>query len=59
MNCLRQLRLDRGFSQSALAARAGVTTATICRAEIPGALPALRTARKIASALGVPLDTLV
>lgn len=52
MHRLRELREDQGLSQRALAAMAGVSPATIVRAEKEGR-PRGITARKLAKALGV------
>jgi transcriptional regulator with XRE-family HTH domain len=52
---LRRLREDRGITQEALAARAGITTGSYARVELGQASPAWLTVRQIAKALDVPL----
>lgn len=54
-NNLRSLRLAAHLSQEGLARRADLSMMTIHRVE-NGRTPTLSTARKIAAALGVPLD---
>jgi DNA-binding XRE family transcriptional regulator len=55
---LRELRRIAGLSQDELARKAGVSRSTIQAVE-EGALPRLRTARKLAAALGVPVSAIV
>ncbi|MBC7084612.1 MAG: helix-turn-helix transcriptional regulator [Firmicutes bacterium] len=52
-NILREIRLRRGISQVALAARAGTTPAMISIIERYGHLPRPDLRRRIAEALGV------
>jgi transcriptional regulator with XRE-family HTH domain len=52
---LRRLREDRGVTQEALAARAGITTGSYARIELGQSSPAWSTVRQIAGALDVPL----
>ena len=53
MPTLRELRIDRLWSQRELARRAGVAHGTIVSAETGQRLPRLLTMRRIADALGV------
>lgn len=55
---LRELRTDRGLSQEALAAAAGVSKATVQNWEANRRSPSLQDAWKAADALGVSLDDL-
>jgi transcriptional regulator with XRE-family HTH domain len=56
---LKQLRLAVELSQSGLARRAGICVNCIRRLEQgEGCLPSVRNARRLAKALGVPLDLL-
>ncbi len=54
MPTLRQLRLDRLWSQRELAEQAGVAEKTVITIESGRRLPRLVTMRAIADALGVP-----
>jgi transcriptional regulator with XRE-family HTH domain len=58
---LREVRLRRLLTQEDLAARAGVSVATISKLEQSGSesTAALSTARKLASALGVEPEALM
>ena len=57
---IRKLRLAKGLSQRALAARVGVTAAYITMLERGTKTnPSLFTLRKLAKALGVPLTELL
>ena len=51
---LREARLAAGLTAHALAARAGVATATVLRIEREDGRPLPRTARRLADALGLP-----
>jgi predicted RNase H-like HicB family nuclease/DNA-binding XRE family transcriptional regulator len=53
---LRWARLDAGFTQAQLAARAGVSQQQVAKLERPGANPSVATLRKIADALGARLE---
>lgn len=53
---LRRLRRERGWSQRDLAARSGVSIATISTLERELNGPGLRAAILLARAFGVPLD---
>lgn len=55
---IRTLREARGLSISALAHRAGVGRTTIYRIEA-GEEPSLRTVRRLAEGLGLPMETLL
>lgn len=55
---LRQLRKARGWLQVDLAAELDLTRASICNWETGVKTPSLRTACRLAEALGVTLDTL-
>lgn len=55
---VRRLRLYRGLSQAALAARAGVSRGTVCAVEAARRNVRLRTLRRVASALGTTLADL-
>ena len=55
---LKQLRLDAGLTQDALAAKIGVQKQTISRYENSEREPNIRTAKRIADALGVSLEEL-
>lgn len=48
-------RLECGWSQSELAAQAGVSRPTVSRIEL-GDEPSMRTARKLAAALGLAIE---
>ncbi|WP_446740428.1 helix-turn-helix transcriptional regulator [Nesterenkonia sp. AY15] len=48
-------RLDRGWSQEQLAESAGVSRPTVSRVEL-GEEPSMRTAKKLATALGLTLN---
>ena len=56
---LRKARSDRGLSQAALAALAGVSAAAVARAERGASVPAASVARRLALALDVPPDRVV
>jgi len=56
---LCRLRKDRGVTQEHLAYRAGLTTASLARAERGQTNPAWTTVRRIARALDVSLAELV
>ncbi len=56
---VRQVRLDRGMSQEALADKVGVGKLTILRIEAGDTDPHLSTFVKICAALDVTADTLV
>ncbi len=49
---LRRARLEAGLSQSALAARAGVSQQQIAKLERPGENPSIETLKKVARAMG-------
>ena len=53
MLLLSEVRVARGLSQSALAARAGVSVATIGRLERRATLPRPHVARRLGAALGL------
>jgi len=55
---LRAARSQRGLTQEALAYRAGLSLATIARAESGRATPTRGTCRLLAIALGVPVEHL-
>lgn len=52
---LRHARQDAGLTQEALAARAGIGTATVRRAERGEVVPLRMTRRALADALRVPV----
>ena len=54
MQRLREARLAAGLTAQALAARAGVATATVLRIEREDGRPLPHTARRLAAALGLP-----
>jgi transcriptional regulator with XRE-family HTH domain len=56
---LRRLRTLNALTQAQLAERAGVTTATVARAERDEIEPHMTTIRKLADALGVEPRQLV
>lgn len=56
MNRVRDLRLERGLSQEALARKAGLSLGAVRQVETGRRRPRLRTARAIAHALGVSVD---
>ena len=56
---LRGLRRDAGLSQQQLAGLSGVGMATIARIEAAGQSPRLATMRKLAVAMGVPVQALM
>lgn len=53
------LRQARGWNQTELATRAGVPQNTLSQIETGLCAPSLKTAGKLADALGVTLDTLL
>lgn len=55
---LKQLRLQAGLTQDALAAKIGVQKQTISRYENSERDPNIRTAKRIADALGISLEEL-
>lgn len=55
---VRRLRLYRGLSQAALAARSGVSRGTVCAVEAGRRNVGLRALRRIASALGAAMADL-
>ena len=55
---LRSLREARGFSQEALAERAGIHRTEVSLLERGGREPEIGTMLKLAAALGAPLDEL-
>jgi len=55
---LRAARSQRGLSQEALAYRAGLSLATVARAESGRCVPTRGTRRLLAIALGVPVESL-
>ena len=55
---LKKLRTDAGLTQETLAKRSGMTKQSISRYEKSDREPNIRTAKKIADALGVPLASL-
>jgi putative transcriptional regulator len=58
-DAVRIFRTSLGLSQSTLAGRAKLTTATICRIERGQNQPTLTSLNKIADALGVEVAELV
>jgi transcriptional regulator with XRE-family HTH domain len=56
---LRRIRKERGLSQRALAARAGVVKSTIYEAEAGRHVPRIQTLEKLADALGVEIVDLL
>ena len=48
-------RLERGWSQDELAEKAGVSRPTVSRVEL-GQEPSMRTARRLATALGLSVE---
>jgi transcriptional regulator with XRE-family HTH domain len=53
---LRAMREEAGLSRAALAAKAGVSDVTVSFWEKGAYVPGLASVRKLALALGVPLD---
>ena len=58
VNCLRELRVERGLSQGILADRAGVTRQAICAIESHHYLPTTAVALRLAAALGCQVEDL-
>jgi transcriptional regulator with XRE-family HTH domain len=58
MHVLRDLREERGLTLRELAGRAGVSVATVLRAEHGDTAPYGRTLHKLARVLAVPVATL-
>lgn len=56
---LKELRESAALSKAELARRAGITERTIRNIESGVYEPSMPTARKLAKALGVPLDSFV
>ena len=56
---IAQLRQDRGWSQSQLSDRAGISHVMVGKYERGDAIPSLEVAKKIADAFNVSLDYLV
>ncbi|MGW0248245.1 helix-turn-helix domain-containing protein [Nocardia goodfellowii] len=52
---IRQMREQRGWSQSGLAAAAGMTQSAVARFEAGGTIPSLRVLERLASALDADL----
>jgi transcriptional regulator with XRE-family HTH domain len=57
-SALAVARFSRGFSQEALAQRAGISSETLRRLELGLGGPRLSTARALAQTLGVPVDSI-
>jgi transcriptional regulator with XRE-family HTH domain len=55
---LRDIREEKGLTLREVAARAGVTIATVLRAELGQAVPQGRSLQKLARALEGPIATL-
>lgn len=56
---VKKLRIERGYTQEALADAVGVKKQTISRYENSDREPNIRSAKALADALGVPLELLV
>jgi len=56
---LRQLRVERGWTQAQLADRASVAQSTLSQYESGTVNPTLKVAQRIASALGVSLEAII
>lgn len=54
-----QLREDRKLDKSELAAKAGIAPSTLLLVELGKTEAKLRTLRRLAAALGIPLDALI
>lgn len=59
LNNLREIRKQKGMTQEALAAFSGVNRVSIAKYETGKSCPGLKTAEKLASALGVTVDELI
>lgn len=58
-NVVTRLRYSRGWTKAELATAAGVSDRVIGRIEKGGYLPQAHTVKKIADALGVPVDDIL
>ena len=59
MNRIREVRKERGFTQTRLAAEVGIAPQRVGLIENPEASPRIETLRKVARALNVSIDELV
>ena len=59
MNNIKLLMKSKGYTQKKLAQRSGCTEASICKYVRGERTPTLKTAKRIAKALGVTIDDLI
>lgn len=59
MDKVKDLRIERGLSQAALAAEVGISKQMICAIERGRKQPSLDVLRKLAATLCVPVDALI
>ena len=56
---IKELRKQKGMTQEALAAFTGINRVSIAKYETSKTMPSLKTAEKLAAALGVTVDELL
>lgn len=59
MSVIKRLRLEKGWSQKRLAEEAGLSQSFIHSVETGEKSPTIRSIRKIAKALGVPVEKII
>lgn len=59
MSVIKRLRLEKGWSQKRLAEEAGLSQSFIHSIEVGQKSPTIRSIRKIAKALGVPVEEII
>lgn len=59
MLVIKRLRLEKGWSQKRLAEEAGLSQSFIHSIEVGQKSPTIRSIRKIAKALGVPVEEII
>lgn len=59
MSVIKRLRLEKGLSQKRLAEEAGLSQSFIHSIEVGQKSPTIRSIRKIAKALGVPVEEII
>lgn len=59
MSVIRKFRLEKGWSQKKLAEEAGLSQSFIHSVETGEKSPTIRSIRKIAKALGVPVEEII
>lgn len=59
VSVIKRLRLEKGWSQKRLAEEAGLSQSFIHSIEVGQKSPTIRSIRKIAKALGVPVEEII